>query len=680
MKSFKTGYFYLILLATLILFHIVSNFFWLKADNSIPKHDENQYLTKSIRCYRILCSPGANRLYRILETEPKIRPHLFPLTAIPFYLLRGVSYDAACLSNSFFLALLILAVFSLGREIGNNIEGLTAAFITSFYPFILIFSRSFWSELPLIAVFAGSLYLMLKTRDFRNRIFSILLGILMALGMLIQQRFIFFVAPPMIIIIVRVIFPGKQRKETRTRRKSLINILLCLFITAAFTLPYYFRYFTVFSTKFSYGVSGGAWEPVQSGFAIDSLAWYLGQIQKEVSLFFFILFIATALYLIFKPNRERVLIILTFLGGYFLISLYPSKDARYICPLLPLAALVTADGFNHIRRKPAGIVIGALIIFFAMGNYLRVNWNIGPFKIPYHKSLVKIPLLNLTMELVPAEHPPRPYSNWRWKEIAEKIRDDLKNKEGKLLVVPYLPEFNAETFNYFCLLGDVPVEAVDMGTQNLYHYNFRNLLDSDYILTKSGEAVPYSHIRFEFAEKTVEMLKNPPGPFLENHILLEVFSLPDGSEAFLFKRVNPVGAEEEITMIEESLKIDPAHPWAYLALGEAYLSKEDPVGALNNFEKVIRLLPDWPGGYLGAGRSKLLLGQKEEALQLALKGTALAPEFPFAHYVLGMVYEELGDIEEALKEYNIALTGKPVLVEKAQKRIQAIQKKYVEDR
>ena len=668
----KQSYLSIILLIALILFHIFSNFLWLKADSSIPKHDENEYLAKSIRCYRLLGDDKSGKITRLLDVEPKIRPHLFPLTAIPFYLLRGISYDSAALSNSIFMALLILAVYGIGREIGGARQGLAAAFIASFYPFILIFSHSFWSETPLMAVFAGTLYLLIKTRDFQDRIYSVLLGLLLAIGMLLQQRFIFFAVTPFIIIACRALLFTRNRDNYYGTARVGVNILLCLVIAAAFTIPYYLHYYTVFSTKLSYGVTGGAWEPVGSTFGLASFTWYLGQILKETSLFFFVLFIAATVSLLFKLNRKRAFLLLSLLGGYLIITIFPSKDARYICPLLPLAALVTTNGLYRIRIKPIRIIVGGLIIIFALGNYLRVNWNIGPFKMPYHKSLLSLPLLPEPLELIPSEHPPIPYADWRWDEIIKTIREDMGEGTGRLLVAPYLPEFNAATFNYFCLIHGISLKCLDMGTKNLYHYNFRNLLDSDYIITKNGKTVPYSHIRFEFAEKTAEMLENPPPPFLKNHATIAVFPLPDGSEARLIKRDKPISTEEKIVIIEESIKIDPIHPWAYLTLGRAYLDKAEPARALRNFEKVIELLPDWPGGYLDAGRANLIIGHPEEALRLVKKGLALAPEFPFAHYVLGTVYEEIGDIEKALQEYNIALSGKPVLVEKARKRIDAL--------
>ena len=119
-------------LIILILFQVVSNFFWLQEDYYIPRHDENQYFAKSVNTLRLIQDPSRLTLKNLLEVKPKNRPHLFPMSAWPFFFFRGISYDSACLANSGFLIILILATFGIGNSFGKPGRGLLAACITSF--------------------------------------------------------------------------------------------------------------------------------------------------------------------------------------------------------------------------------------------------------------------------------------------------------------------------------------------------------------------------------------------------------------------------------------------------------------------------------------------------------------------------------------------------------------------
>jgi len=386
-------------LIALILFHLVSNYFWLKEDHYIPRHDENQYLEKSIRTYRLLSGPARVTLKNFLAVEPRIRPHLFPMCAFPFYFLLGVSYDSACLANSFFLAILILATFGIGRSLGGDRGGVLATFMVSFYPFVLRFSRFFWSEIPLMASFATALYLLIRTENFKSRGYSIGLGIVITAGLLIQQRFAFFIVAPLLVTLGYLIFPAPDIRLNRGRR--LVNMLICLLIPTLLAVPYYLYYFKVFWTKFSYGITGEAWKPVEGTFTPQALFWYLGQLQKAASLFFFVLFVIAFTVLIVKRRRRYLLPLLTFAGGYLVITLYPGKDARYVTPLLPVAAVITAESWRLLRSKTARVIIVLLITLAALFNYLRVSWNAGPFNLSYRESLLELPFLSEPLELIP---------------------------------------------------------------------------------------------------------------------------------------------------------------------------------------------------------------------------------------------------------------------------------------
>ena len=596
MKSPGRNYYIFSLLIILILFQVISNFFWLKSDYYIPRHDENQYILKSVNLLRLLQEPSRLTLKNLLEVEPRNRPHLFPMSAWPFFIIGGISYDSACLANSFFLIIVILATFGIGSYSGHPGRGLLAAFIVSFYPFVLKFSRYFWSEIALMACCAAWLYFLIKSRTFKSTGYSVGLGIVITAGVLIQQRFLFFVITPLLLSVFFIFFLADKTapSQKKFRGRRLLNLLLVLLIPALLAVPYYIYHFKIFFTKFSYGITGGAWEPVKGTFTPQALFWYLGQIQKTTSLFFFLIFVFGFISLLFRRKPKYLLLLFTFIGCYLILTFYPAKDSRYVSPLLPLAAVITAEGVWLLRSKIIKTAAILLIVLVFIFNYLRVSWNAAPFNISYRQSLLELPFFSEPLELIPHAKAPRVLPDWKWEEIIERIGEDLDGGEAKLLVAPYLPDFNFLAFSYFSLLSGEKIECVGVGTKNLYYYNFKNLIHADYIVTKTGEAVPGPHLRHEFARRTVDLLENSPAAFQKNHEEIGRYPLHDGSEAILIARTGPLTVSEETAMLEEVIKIDPDHPWARRRLGEIYLKEGMPDKALKTFTRIITVLPDWP--------------------------------------------------------------------------------------
>lgn len=674
MKGFTDNRLTLAFLVVLILFHVISNYFWLQEDRFIPLHDENDYLVKSVNALKLLTGPARFTLKDFLEVEPKLRTHFFAICAWPFLLLGGISYDSACLTNSFFLALLIVATFGIGNLLGGWWRGCLAACIVSFYPFVLRLSRFFWSEIALAATFAVFFYLLIKSRNFSSRVYSLALALVITAGLLIQQRFAFFIITPLAGAFVSIFFPAvlPGAGERGEHRRRLVNLLICLLVPVILAMPYYLYYRQIFSAKFTYGITGEAWQPVEGIFSLEAIFWYLGHMQKATSLFFFILWIIGLLVMLVKYQRKYLPLLLAFIGGYFLITIYPGKDARYVSPLLPLAAVITAEGISRLRPQPLRSILTPLIILVSFFNYLRVTWDAGPFKIPYHQTLLEVPFFSEPLELLPHEKKPRSLADWQWEKIVGRVAEEIRGREAKLLVAPYLANFNYLTFSYFCLLSGEEIESAGVGTRNLFNYNFDNLLQADYILTKTGQAVPESHIRYEFAEKTVELLENPPAAFQKNHREIARYPLPDGSEAILIARTSPVDIPEKLAILEEVLKIEPDHPWALRALGEIYLKADMPERALKVFQEIIVLLPDWVGGYLSVGRAYVALGRTEDAIAMIEQALEMAPEFDFAHYSLGTAYEQAGRIEEARREYIEATKGSEERAREARKRLEQL--------
>jgi len=186
------------LLGGLWLWHGVQNLFWLRLDSLPPAWDQAVHLTYSLMYYRLFQHSWSDGLVAAAVVSDYYPP-LVHLAAVPFLALSGVpsrwtglsSSEVAGLSNLLFFAVLIFSTYGLGRHLWNRPTGVFAACLVSFYPLLFVLSRELLLDFPLTALTALSLYLLLRTNDFRNRPYALAFGL--AYGLALLTKWAFFV-------------------------------------------------------------------------------------------------------------------------------------------------------------------------------------------------------------------------------------------------------------------------------------------------------------------------------------------------------------------------------------------------------------------------------------------------------------------------------------------------------
>ena len=87
----------------------------------------------------------------------------------------------------------MLSTYLIGKNLGNKKIGLMAMLLISFYPMIYGISRKFVPEVALIALVSLAHYFLIKTAHFKHTKYSLLLGGIGFLGMIIHPLFIIFI-------------------------------------------------------------------------------------------------------------------------------------------------------------------------------------------------------------------------------------------------------------------------------------------------------------------------------------------------------------------------------------------------------------------------------------------------------------------------------------------------------
>ena len=175
----------------LILVLAVINYIWLAIDNFPLWFDHGQYYQKSILLFFASQQGPLDFVREVLGIGAPYWCHIhriiIPLFSLPFYYILGLSADAAVLSGTIFLAAALLSTYAIATRLFDKRTGFLAAFILATSPGLFIYSRRYSPEFATIGIVALMLYFLLRTENFRNRLFSILFG---AWGLFITRFFV----------------------------------------------------------------------------------------------------------------------------------------------------------------------------------------------------------------------------------------------------------------------------------------------------------------------------------------------------------------------------------------------------------------------------------------------------------------------------------------------------------
>ncbi len=116
----------------------------------------------------------------------------------PFYLLRGVSLDSACIGYIIFLLIFMLSMFGIGYTLGDYFSGITVMLLASSSPFTTRLSTTYFPDFPQTATTAMFIYFLIKTDHFKNRKYSLWAGLGLAISFLTKWSTAFFVIVPLL--------------------------------------------------------------------------------------------------------------------------------------------------------------------------------------------------------------------------------------------------------------------------------------------------------------------------------------------------------------------------------------------------------------------------------------------------------------------------------------------------
>ncbi len=489
------------ILVSLLIFIAISNVLWLRMDNTPQRWDESLHL-KNAEQFRITKPrdfPDAflsiNRYY----------PPFVPIAGSVSARVFGSNEDGFTYIIILFQLLLITGVFLFTRRIFGFKSAIAAASIAAAYPALITEGHYFMLDVPLASVTAIYIYLILRTENFKSGVCSFLAGITAGIGMLTKWTFIIYAITPLILELQ--VF---NREKMGDRLKNLaIFAVSSILICGAWYIENGFTAYDIL--KFA-AYSGADLQNAPPVLSLKSLALCFQALAGSMNpIFIFLLMAAIVIMILDEKNRKYVMYVIVPLTIFFLIK---NKQGRYLMPILPFAAILTSYLIYIIKNKIAGIITTTTVVVLSMAIYIVSNFNI---------------IQNWPIKIWPSE------SDWKIEQMLSDVKSDSKGKT-RLCVMPDFCYINNYTMGFKVLSGKYNIAVTESDKFPYF---------TDYVLIKDKDNGLESG-RFDERKKITDLLLSGKYTGFKK---MAKYPLPDGTNAFIFKRQNRFVNKEEANIV-----------------------------------------------------------------------------------------------------------------------------------
>jgi Dolichyl-phosphate-mannose-protein mannosyltransferase/LmeA-like phospholipid-binding len=464
---------------------------WLWIDRRPPEWDHANHLERVVHCAQDLARGDV----RTLIERSAFYPPVVPCTAALVY--RLVPSDAGAAQSVIlaFLGLGMAAVYLLGRRVAGGTEGVVAAVVFGCAPFVVFSAQRFQLDLPLAAMVATALVVILLTEGFTRLGWSLVAGLVFAVGMLTKPPFATYVIVPVLLVAAL----------SRRRRRAAVYAALAILVAAAISIPWYGpRLFgfvpQIAARSFKQAAESGHPDPLTA----TALLFYPMWLAPQLGVLAVVLLLVG---LVVAVMRRQWTVLAALLAPFVLFELLQNKNLRYTLPILPVAAVLAGMAFGLLKgraRAGGGLVVALACALQVSATAMSVpaGWTLPGLGVPF------------VLESPPGR------GNWRHREIMALISKDSRNEPATVSVVPNDNFFSVSNFRYY-------------GTRDGLPLQFTRAWDGEpigieYMILKTGDVGP--SWTAEKPRRIAERLSND-GALARVFPAIGEFLLPDGSTA-----------------------------------------------------------------------------------------------------------------------------------------------------
>lgn len=477
------------LLILMSLFLTITHIWWVLSDSRPPSWDASVHLNLASTYWHIFKHFNLNSFKEIIAVS-SYYPPLYHLTILPSFAIGGISLHSALFSNLFYLIILLWSTYGIGRILYNKSVGILAALLVAVYPFLIYMSRTLVIDLSLTTMVTLGFYLYLRSRDFSDRKFSLLFGLVSGLGLLMKWTYAFFLLGP-------ILYGLWRRKK---------NCFISAIVALVVAFPWY-SYNLIKFIRYSIRFSGiGASEGDPSIFTMKSIGYYGQNLLLQIQPVFLILFLVGLIVYMVTWKRQNKLLFWWMVLPYLILTLISNKDERYTLPILSAVAIISCFWLFNLKNMVMRRVLVTLIVIFGIGQFMLSSFS-------RHKNYYC---------------QPPDSSNWRQKEVIDLIAENKFPGKNfvSVSVVANHSYWHSESLEFYASAHNLPIFFKGY-SKNLGQF-------ADYVITKTGDFGPPFSLG-AMPEARDEIL-NHGSDFHKNFKLFATYILPDNSDLLVFKR------------------------------------------------------------------------------------------------------------------------------------------------
>ncbi len=420
-----------LMLAGIIVFQLLNNAFWCSHDWLTIEDDIINHLQSHLRIYSglkdvsvsssgLLEKFSAVRDLFISSSDSQYPPLFYFLTASFNLFLGDPSLVITRMANMFYFALLVISVYSIGRQIFSPGCGLISAFLVSFYPAVAGYSRQYGLDFPLTCMIAFCIYCLLRTRYFSDLYRSVVFGAAAGLAILTKGQALLFLIVPVIYALIAGIAGSSGKKRVLPFAGFLFAAAVAAALSGIWWLP---RFNLLVDKLIQWTFVSFSGHPVPENlrsvmalkrFSPDWLLSYAYFSLNNISPVLFCLFVLGWTGFRTSRNNDKYLLLVWLAASYAILTGLEIKCDRFFMPAFPAMAIVSGSFFEQFKSRPLRHALICVVLGFAVFQLMFLSYSPESW-------LLKNPRKDSLFYVVNPMTRPRVYGDQRKKSFYELI-------------------------------------------------------------------------------------------------------------------------------------------------------------------------------------------------------------------------------------------------------------------